>query len=280
MPRTPSQAAFCVGGKSCHRVEHSLNSTTAAVQVKVAAVAVTVQSLAVLRTTSTALQVAEQQIEAFVVPRSASEPVLPDVPKVLPALHLAWAPLLAMLKVRGAAAQLTDCLSSAALAPLALGLWSSACRSGASQAWSVRPNNAAYAASVALVLLQHLAQAPGETNRCCALHHSLLWRLSSLPDSSWCAQSPQLPAVEAALAALPDLCLCGEGAFLARRLATQAWPLASQLLRCAADTSHLPDADCMLCTCAQLSIVCSASGMHHACYLCAACAMFFALPAE
>ena len=44
-------------------------------------------------------------------------------------------------------------------------------------------------------------------------------------------QSPQLPAVEAALAALPRVCACGEGSFLARRMATQTWPLCVQLLR-------------------------------------------------
>ena len=70
------------------------------VQIKLAAVSVLVQSLSVLRATTTALTVAEQQIEPCVQPRSASEPVLPDVPKVLPALHLAWSPCMAVLKVR------------------------------------------------------------------------------------------------------------------------------------------------------------------------------------
>ena len=69
------------------------------VQTAVAAVPVLVQSLRVLRATTSAMQLAEQQIEPCVRPRSATEPVLPDVPKVLPALHLAWTPLMAVLKV-------------------------------------------------------------------------------------------------------------------------------------------------------------------------------------
>ena len=73
-------------------------------QIKVAAVGVVVQSLGVLRTTTTALRLAEETMEACAGPDSGPEPVLPEVPKVLPALHLAWAPLLTMLKVRLAAA--------------------------------------------------------------------------------------------------------------------------------------------------------------------------------
>ena len=69
------------------------------VQTTVAAVPVLVQSLRVLRATTSAMKLAEQQIEPCVRPRSATEPVLPDVPKVLPALHLAWSPLMAVLKV-------------------------------------------------------------------------------------------------------------------------------------------------------------------------------------
>ena len=69
-------------------------------QVALAAMAVLEQSLKVLRATTSALRVAEQEVEPCIVPRSATEPLAPEVPKVLPVLHLAWAPLMAVLKVR------------------------------------------------------------------------------------------------------------------------------------------------------------------------------------
>ena len=57
-------------------------------------------ALSVLGATSAALSCHEQRIEPLVKGRDSVQPVQPETPQLLPAVHALWAPLLQALKVR------------------------------------------------------------------------------------------------------------------------------------------------------------------------------------
>ena len=69
------------------------------VKVALLAMEVSEAALSALAATSAALNCQEQRIEPLVKSRDSVQPVQPETPQLLPAVHTLWAPLLQALKV-------------------------------------------------------------------------------------------------------------------------------------------------------------------------------------
>ncbi len=82
-------------------------STSGLFQVALLALDVGQLALQVLSQVSAVLDIQERRIAPRVQPKNSIEPVAPETPQLLPAVHVFWSTLAASLKVRGSLPRFT-----------------------------------------------------------------------------------------------------------------------------------------------------------------------------